>query len=69
MYRDRKYKLVVYHRDNLGELFDLEADPYEFENLWDDPAFAEIKHRLILESFNDHVMKTTDVGSRRIAPM
>jgi arylsulfatase A-like enzyme len=69
MYRTRKYKLVVYHRDNLGELFDLEADPYEFDNLWDDPDSAEVKNQLILESFNDHVMKTTDVGSRRIAPM
>ena len=60
---------MVYHRDNLGELFDLERDPYEFENLWDDPGSVEIKNQLILESFNDHVMKTTDVGSRRIAPM
>ena len=69
MYRTRRYKLVVYHRNNLGELFDLEKDPHEFENLWDDPATTEIKNQLILESFNDHVMKTTDVGSRRIAPM
>jgi arylsulfatase A-like enzyme len=69
MYRTKKYKLITYHRESLGELFDLEADPHEFENLWDDPASSEIKNRLILESFNDHVMKTTDVGSRRIAPM
>jgi arylsulfatase A-like enzyme len=69
MYRTRRYKLVVYHRNNLGELFDLEKDPHEFENLWDDSATTEIKNQLILESFNDHVMKTTDVGSRRIAPM
>ena len=69
MYRTSRYKLVVYHRDNLGELFDLETDPHEFTNLWDDPSVQEIKAKLILESFNDHVMKTTDVGSRRIAPM
>jgi hypothetical protein len=69
MYRTKRYKLVVYHRNGLGELFDLETDPNEFENLWDDPVSAQIKSRLILESFNDHVMKTTDVGSRRIAPM
>jgi arylsulfatase A-like enzyme len=69
MYRTRRYKISVYHRDNLGELFDLENDPHEFDNLWDDPAYEEIKNQLILESFNDHVLKTTDVGSRRIAPM
>ncbi len=69
MYRTRRHKLVIYHRDNLGELFDLEADPWEHVNLWDDPASAELKNRLILESFNSHVMLTTDVGSRRIAPM
>ena len=69
MYRTSKYKLVVYHRDNLGELFDLEADPNEYDNLWENPEAQEIKAKLILDSFNDHVMKTTDVGSRRIAPM
>ena len=69
MYRTPRHKLVVYHRDGLGELFDLLADPWEHENLWDYPAHSDLKHRLILESFNSHVMLTTDVGSRRIAPM
>ncbi len=27
----------------VGELFDLEEDPWEHENLWDDPAHAELK--------------------------
>ncbi len=69
MFRTSRYKLVVYHKDNLGELFDLEADPYEFDNLWNEPSWQELKHKLILESFNSHVMLTTHVGSRRIAPM
>ena len=37
MIRDERYKLVVYHGHEIGELFDLERDPDEFENLWDDP--------------------------------
>jgi len=28
-----------------------------------------LKHRLIAESFDAHVLLTTDVGSDRIAPM
>lgn len=69
MYRTRSHKLVIYHKEGLGELFDLEKDPWEHENLWNDPAAAEIKQQLILESFNNHVIHTTDVGSERIAPM
>lgn len=69
MYRDRRYKLTVYHDKNLGELYDLQEDPWEFSDLWDDPAHAEIKHRLIEASFNAHVVLTTDMGSERIAPM
>ena len=69
MFRTKKHKLVIYHRDNLGELFNLEADPWEHHNLWDDPGSETLKNRLILESFNSHVMLTTDVGSERIAPM
>ncbi|MDA7880661.1 DUF4976 domain-containing protein, partial [Mariniblastus sp.] len=69
MYRTEKYKLSIYHDKDLGELYDLQEDPWEFEDLWDNPDYQEIKHRLIYESFNAHVVLTTDVGSQRIAPM
>jgi len=69
MYRTDRYKLSMYHDKNLGELYDLESDPWECENLWDDAAITDLKNRLILESFNSHVKLTTDVGSKRIAPM
>ena len=69
MHRTRTHKLVVYHGHGLGELFDLERDPWEHNNLWDDPGSATLKHQLLAESFDAHVLMTTDVGSRRIAPM
>jgi len=69
MYRDAKYKLSIYHGTGLGELYDLESDPWEFENLWDKASASGIKASLIAQSFDNHVLLTTDVGSRRIAPM
>ncbi|MBP86343.1 MAG: sulfatase [Planctomycetaceae bacterium] len=69
MYRDRRYKLSVYHGYSLGELYDLQEDPWEFNDLWDDPAHEQLKHELIYKSFDSHVLLTTDVGSQRIAPM
>ncbi len=69
MYRNRKYKLSVYHGHDLGELYNLEEDPWEFDNLWDNPDYAEVKAELIFKSFDAHVMLTTDVGSKRVAPM
>lgn len=69
MHRTKRHKLVVYHGKGVGELFDLEKDPWEHENLWDDPACSELKSRLIAESFDAHVLLTTDMGSERIAPM
>lgn len=69
MHRTARYKLSVYHDKNLGELYDLLEDPWEFEDLWDSPDHQQIKNQLIHESFNAHVVLTTDVGSERIAPM
>lgn len=52
MYRDRRYKLVVYHTADHGELYDLENDPNETHNLWDDPAAVDIRFDLLKKSFD-----------------
>ena len=69
MHRTKSHKLCVYHGKGVGELFDLEQDPWEHENLWHHPKHSEIKNQLLAESFDAHVLLTTDVGSKRIAPM
>lgn len=65
MHRDDRYKVCVYHGLDVGELYDLQEDPDEFENLWESPAHADIKHRLIKASF-DRCMLTIDRGPKRI---
>lgn len=69
MFRNRRYKLSMYHDHDLGELYDLQEDPWEHHDLWDSPEHQSIKNELIRASFNSHVVLTTDVGSQRIAPM
>ncbi|MGH2354114.1 MAG: sulfatase family protein [Chloroflexota bacterium] len=46
-YVDARYKLTVYRDHSYGELFDLQDDPEEVHNLWDDPAAAALKSRLL----------------------
>ena len=65
MIRDERYKLVVYHGHGLGELFDLETDPDEYDNLWDDPALIGTKTELMRLSF-DALALATDIGPRQI---
>ncbi len=48
-YVDKRYKLTVYYNQSYGELFDLEADPGELHNRWDDPEYHTIKHALFLK--------------------
>ncbi|MEM6825618.1 MAG: sulfatase-like hydrolase/transferase [Pseudomonadota bacterium] len=45
--RDRRFRLSIVHDLAWGELYDLETDPGEFRNLWDDRAFIGEKSRLI----------------------
>ena len=61
MIRDRRHKLVVYHGTDLGELFDLAEDPWEFDNLWDAPDCADIRFALTLKSF-DALAAALDLG-------
>ncbi len=68
MYRDERYKLVVYHGHDLGELYDLEEDPEEFENMWDEPEAQPVKLKIIQQSF-DASMLAMDRGSPRVGPM
>ncbi len=58
MIRTDRYKLVVYHGYDLGELYDLEKDAGEFDNLWDDPACRELKLSLMKKSFDATVLAT-----------
>lgn len=48
-YVDERYKITVYYRQNYGEMFDLKEDPDEFNNLWDDPEYTNIKMELLLK--------------------
>ena len=68
MYRDRRYKLVMYHGHAHGELYDLETDPGEFENLWDASSAQSVKVDLMKRSY-DASMLAMDRGPRRIGPM
>ena len=47
MIRQGPWKLVHLLHDKEGQLFNLEEDPRETHNLWDDPAHAEVKKELI----------------------
>jgi len=61
MYRDDRWKLVTYHGLEYGELYDLDADPEEFHNLWKEETVRDIKYDLMKRSF-DATVRTIDIG-------
>lgn len=48
-YVNERYKITVYYNQTYGELFDLQEDPGEINNLWDDPDAASLKSKLLLK--------------------
>jgi arylsulfatase A-like enzyme len=44
---DQRYRITVASDSGSGELYDLQNDPGEFENLWDSPAHANLRAQLI----------------------
>jgi len=65
MLRTKSHKIVNYHGHNVGELFDLQKDPYEFDNLWENPDYAEVRFELMKKSF-DALAFAVDTGPHRV---
>jgi arylsulfatase A-like enzyme len=72
MLRIGKYKLVVHHgapatlRDRTGELYDLDRDPDENQNLWNDPSHRTVRSELT-EQLLDVLVGTEDRSTPREA--
>ncbi|MBL0421656.1 sulfatase-like hydrolase/transferase [Ramlibacter sp. AW1] len=45
----RRHRLSLFQEGKWGELYDLEDDPLEERNLWDDPAHARLQSELLQE--------------------
>ncbi|MBL7257317.1 sulfatase family protein [Paractinoplanes lichenicola] len=65
-YRTSRYKLIYFYNDGLGipgcgwgtyppewELYDLELDPAETRNVYDDPAYAAVRDELTVAMWNE----------------
>ena len=56
MWRNENYKLILFRDGTVlddtplrGELYDLQADPHEWRNLYNDPAYAQIRGQMTLD--------------------
>lgn len=58
-YVDERYKITVYYKKDYGELFDLQNDPGEINNLWDSPQHQKIKMELLLKYIHAELGKET----------
>jgi hypothetical protein len=54
---NNRYKLTVHFNQDYGELYDLEENPGEYENLWDKPECQELKQNLLLKFIHGEMAK------------
>ncbi len=67
MVRAERHKLVVAHGHSTGELYDLEADPNETHNRWDDPGYRDVRHEMLIR-LCDRMAWTADPLPEREGP-
>ena len=63
MVRSQRYKLVHFLGQSYGQLFDLNADPGEENNLWDAPALDAVKRDLLDALLNWRIASTEQTRS------
>jgi hypothetical protein len=65
--RNQQWRFTVFTNNNGGELYDLEKDPDEFSNVWDDPNYAAKKAEL-MPILLEHTAATRDPLPQRTKP-
>ena len=48
-YVNDRYKITVHYDRDYGEMFDLQTDPSEVTNLWNNPQHVDLKAELLLK--------------------
>lgn len=66
-YITNRYKIVWYMNSDEGELFDLQEDPHEYNNLWSNPDFKDLKYQLLHKAMQAD-MKKEICPMPRVAP-
>jgi hypothetical protein len=65
MVRTERYKLVLDHTRSYGELYDLELDPNETNNLWSEQDYSEIKMEMLIRLSNRMAFTVDPLPLRR----
>ncbi len=65
-YVEDRFKISVYRTEEHGELFDLEEDPKEINNLWHDPDSQSLKTQMLLRMMQG-VQSSEPLKSPRVA--
>ncbi|MFW5870185.1 MAG: sulfatase, partial [Candidatus Sumerlaeota bacterium] len=60
-----RYKMIVYHEGLEGELYDLEEDPNQYRNLWNDSGSADVKNALVYALCRHHLQNQGKVHDRK----
>lgn len=71
MVTDGHHKVVAWHQQShpptgtpTGEFYDLDTDPDEMHNRWDDPSYAEVRTRLMLAMAGELALPSAGWGER-----
>jgi hypothetical protein len=64
--RTERWKLNYCDQAKYGELYDLEGDPSEFNNLWNDPHQRDTRE-MLMQLLLTRMIDTTDPLPQRVA--